>query len=143
MCCKLCTKYGKLPQNGTGKWVRVGVSSLWHDKVSNHELSAMHSDSEYCKWEEAQASLTGGIRGTLEVTVTHKCKSIIGALKCLYYLAKNDLPHTTNFSSLFDLCVNMGCDYMKELHQGGSVSYRSERVISEFLFSCLILSNKR
>ena len=135
MYCKLYIKYGKLPRNGTGKWVRVGASSLRHDKVRNHELSAMHRDSEYCRREEARASLTGGIRGALEVTVTRKRKSIIGALKCLYYLAKNELPHTTNFSSLIDLCVNMGCDYMKELHQGGNASYRSEQVISEFLFS--------
>ena len=82
----------------------------------------MHRDSEYCRREEARASLTVGIRGALEVTVTRKHKSIIGALKCLYYLAKNELPHTTNFSSVIDLCVNMGCDYMKELHQGGNAS---------------------
>ena len=67
MYCKLCIKYGKLPRNGTGKCVRVGASSLRHDKVSNHELSAMHRDSEYYKREEAQASLTGGIRSALEV----------------------------------------------------------------------------
>ena len=29
----------------------------------------------------------------------------------------------------------MGRDYMKELHRSGNASYRSEQVISEFLFS--------
>ena len=72
MYCKLCIKYGKLPRHGTGKCVRVGASSLRHDMVSNHEISAMHRDSEYCKREEAQASLTGGIRGALEVAVTRE-----------------------------------------------------------------------
>ena len=78
MYCKLCIKYGKRPKNGTGKWVRVGSSSLRHDKVRNHELSAMHRDSEYCKQEEAQASFNGGIRSALEVIVTRKHKSIKG-----------------------------------------------------------------
>ena len=57
------------------------------------------------------------------------------------FLAKNELPHTTNFSSLVDFCINMGCSYLKELHRGGNASYRSEQVVSEFLF-CLSESIK-
>ena len=58
-----------------------------------------------------------------------------GALKCLYFLAKNELPHTTKFATLLDLAINLGCDYMKELRRGGNASYRSEQTVSEFLFS--------
>ena len=83
MYCKLCIKYGKLPRNGTGKWVRVGASPLRHDKVRNHELSAMHLDSEYCKQEETQVSLTGGIRGALEFAVTCGHKSIYRGINFL------------------------------------------------------------
>ena len=133
MYCKLCKRYGKLPRNGTGKWVNTGATTLRHNKICKHKTSVMHRDAELCKREEVRSSMSGGIRGALEVVVTQERKSIIGALKYLYYLAKNELAHTTNFSSLIDLCINMGCNYMKELRRGGNASYRSEQVISEFL----------
>ena len=133
MYCKLCKRYGKLPRNGTGKWVNTGATTLRHNKICKHKTSVMHRDAELCKREEVRSSMSGGIRGALEVVVTQERKSIIGALKCLYYLAKNELAHTTNFSSLIDLYINMGCNYMKELRRGGNASYRSEQVISEFL----------
>ena len=133
MYCKLCKRYGKLLRNGTGKWVNTGATTLRHNKICKHKTSVMDRDAELCKREEVRSSMSGGIRGALEVVVTQERKSIIGALKCLYYLAKNELAHTTNFSSLIDLCINMVCNYMKELRRGGNASYRSEQVISEFL----------
>ncbi len=136
MYCKLCMRYGNLPRNGSGKWVKVGCTSLRHDKLLKHTASAMHRDSEISSHEEARASLTGGIRGALEVPITEERKAVIGALKCLYFLAKNELPHTTKFTSLVDFSINMGCSFMKQLRRGGNASYRSKQVVAEFLF-CL------
>ena len=48
-------------------------------RLATMNFLPLHRDSEYCKREEAQASLTGGIRGALEVAVTRERKSIIGA----------------------------------------------------------------
>ena len=62
----------------------------------------MHKDAERCRREEAHACASGGIRAALEVTVSRERRAVIGALKCLYFLAKNEIPHTTNFSSLLD-----------------------------------------
>ena len=41
MYCQLCMKYGKLPRNGSDKWVQVGFSFLWQDKIRMHECSVM------------------------------------------------------------------------------------------------------
>ena len=135
MYCQLCMKYGKLPRNGSGKWVQVGVTLLRQDKIRRHECSLMHRDAQRCKREENEARVTGGIRGVIEAGMTRERKAVIGALKCLYFLAKNKLPHTTKFATLLDLAINLGCDYMKELRRGGNASYRSEQTVSEFLFS--------
>ncbi|XP_070541421.1 uncharacterized protein [Ptychodera flava] len=61
--------------------------------------------------------------------------AVEGAMKCLYWLARNEIPHTTKFSSLVDLPVVrvLGCTYLDHLDQGGNVHNRSERTIQEFL----------
>ncbi|XP_077862323.1 zinc finger protein 862-like [Saccoglossus kowalevskii] len=56
-----------------------------------------------------------------------------GALKCIYWLAKNEIAHTTNYSSLMELMKGMGCSYLQHLDQGGNANYTSERVLQEFL----------
>lgn len=133
MYCKLCSKYNMLPRNGTGKWVTSGATSFRHDKLLLHQQSRSHRDAKRARVEEAQAEASGGIRAALEEAVSHERRAVIGALKCMYYLAKNELPHTTNFSGLISLAISLGCNYMKELNQGGNASYQSERVISEFV----------
>ncbi len=50
-------------------------------------------------------------------------KAIIGALKMMYWLAKEEIPHTTNFSSLKDLVVRLGCDYMRDLFVGRNADH--------------------
>ncbi len=135
MYCQLCIAYKKLPKNGSGKWVTVGTTTFRQEKLAKHECTVMHRDAESCKHQEVQSHVSGGIRAALEVGVTRQRKAVIGALKCLYFLAKNELPHTTNFSSLLDLAISLGCDYMRELRQGSNASYRSEQTIAEFLFS--------
>ncbi len=60
-------------------------------------------------------------------------RAAIGARKCLYWLAKNDIPHTTKYVSLIQLASNLGCTYFDSLHRGGNATYSSKRIIQEFL----------
>ena len=61
---------------------------------------------------------------------------MIGALKCMYFLTKHELPHTTTFSGLLDLAIDLGSDYLRSLRQAGNAHYRSEQIMSEFV-QCL------
>ena len=63
-------------------------------------------------------------------------RAIIGAMKCMYFLTKNELPHTTTFSELLDLAINLGSDYLRALRQAGNARYRSEQIMSEIV-QCL------
>ena len=65
-------------------------------------------------------------------------KALIGALKLMYWLAKQEVAHTTMFTSLKDLAIQLGCDYLNELSLGRNAHYTSEQIISELL-SCLSL----
>ena len=43
--------------------------------------------------------------------------ALIGAMKSLYWLAKQEIPHTTNYVPLMELVRNMGVDYLHYLNQ--------------------------
>ena len=58
-------------------------------------------------------------------------KTLIGALNLMYWLAKQEVAHTTKFSSLKDLAIQLGCDYLRELNIGRNAQYSSEQIISE------------
>ena len=56
----------------------------------------------------------------------------------MYWLAKQEVAHTTKFSSLKDLAIELGCDYLRELNLGRNAQYSSEQTIAELL-QCLSL----
>ena len=65
-------------------------------------------------------------------------KALVGALNLMYWLAKQEVAHTTTFNSLKDLAIQLGCDYLHELSLGRNAQYSSEQIISELL-QCLSL----
>ena len=81
-------------------------------QIGRHECSMMHRVAQCCKREENEAHLTGVIRGVIEAGMTRERKAVIGALRCLYFLVKNEMPHTTKFATLLDMAINLGYDYM-------------------------------
>ena len=70
-------------------------------------------------------------------------RAVIGALKCIYFWTENELPHTTNYLSLLDLAISLGCDYMKDLCQGSNASYRFKQTMAEFIFFFLQLHQEK
>ena len=133
MFCKLCTKYNKVAKNASGKWVTVGCIAFRHDRVLAHGKSSMHRDAERARLEEHQAASTGGIQAAFQESFSREKRAVIGALKCIYFLTKHEIPHTTNFSGLLDLAISLGCDYLRELRRGANATYRSEQAIAEFV----------
>lgn len=60
-------------------------------------------------------------------------KALVGALKMVYWLAKEEVTYTTKFTSLMQLSISLGVDYLRALHLGGNAHYTSDQVIAEFL----------
>ena len=75
----------------------------------------------------------GGVQQAFSQRVLIQQKVLVGALKMVYWLAKEEVAHTTKFASLMQLCTNLGADYLRELHLGGNACYTSEQIIAEFL----------
>ena len=57
-------------------------------------------------------------------------------MKSPYWLAKEEIPLTTKFSSLMDLAIQLGNEYFKDLHLGDNAHYTREQSIRELL-QCL------
>ena len=51
----------------------------------------------------------------------------------MYWLAKQEVAHTTKFNYLKDLAIQLGCD---ELYLGKNAQYSSEQILPELL-QCL------
>ena len=60
-------------------------------------------------------------------------QAIKGALKCLYWLAKEEIARQTKFSSLLQLGKFLGCSYLSELEVAKNASYTSHWMIDDFL----------
>ena len=61
--------------------------------------------------------------------------ALVGALKCtcMYWLAKREIAHTTNFESLIQLAISLGSTYLKELNQGDNAKYTPQESKFEFI----------
>ena len=60
-------------------------------------------------------------------------KFFCNALKCLYWLAKHEIPHTTNFNPLRDLCIDLGNTNLTRLQTAKNCTYSSEQSMHEML----------
>ena len=52
--------------------------------------------------------------------VSAERKAMIGALKCMYFLTKREIPHTTNFTPLCELGKALGAQYLQDMQCGGA-----------------------
>ena len=75
----------------------------------------------------------GGIQKAFAAVEIAKKKAMVGVLKCLYWLYKQDIPHTTKYVPLLELAKSLGATYLNDLHLGGNAHYTSERFLAASL----------
>ena len=136
--CSLCKQRNTKQQNNVGIWTDKPCSLLRRDMIQRHKDSKMHKEAEELKAARLASQKDGEIRQAFSDCIMIQRKALIGTLNLMYWLAKQEVAHTTKFSSLKDLAIQFGCDYLKELSLGRNAHYTSEQIISE-LFSCLSL----
>ena len=98
MFCTLCKQFNKIPRNRSGVWVSKGCMSFCYDKIKPHEQCASHKEAESDRAAKAASESSGGIQAALQETKSQQQRAVIGALKCVYFLTKIELSHTTTFS---------------------------------------------
>lgn len=136
--CSVCKRHGTKQRNSVGTWTDQPCASLRRDVLQRHKDSAMHKSAQQLEATRLASERDGGIRQAFCSRVVVQRKALIGALHLLYWLAKEEVAHTTKFNSLKDLAVKLGCDYLRELNLGRNAQYSSEQTIAELL-QCLSL----
>ena len=77
----------------------------------------------------------GGVQQAFTAVESAERKAMKAAMKCLYWLAKQEIPHTTNFTGLLQLVQSLGATYLSDLNIGGNAHYTSERFLQEAMTS--------
>ena len=96
----------------------------------------MHKEAQQVEVTRLAPKKDGGIRTAFSSRIAVQRKALIGALRIMYWLVKEEVAHTTKFNSLKDLSILLGCDYLQELNVGRNAQYTSEQSIAELL-QCL------
>ena len=123
-----------------GTWTDQPCASLRRDALRRRKDSTMHKAAQQLEAIRLAFERDGGIRQAFSSCVVVKRKALIGALHLLYWLAKEEVAHTTKFNSLKDLSIKLGCDYLRELNLGRNVQYSSEQARAELhVLQCLSL----
>lgn len=135
MLCSFCTKFNMKSKNGSGVWVSVPCTYLVRDSLLRHAKTKMHIEATDLEAHSIFAGKGQSIQSAVEHHTSLEKTALIGAFKIMYWLAKEEIPHTTHFASLLDLAKNLGCDYLNLLQKGESVNYTSQRIMPEILHS--------
>ena len=139
MLCSLCRKHSRRPAKarvGRAVWVDIPCRSLTRLSLVKHAKSESHCFAVQMEADLCSSKRDGGIAMALQRVVSAHRKAFIGALKCMYFLNHQEIPHTTKFVPLLELGKSLGASYLSDLHAGGNAHYTSERCMQEVL-QCL------
>ena len=114
MLCKLCRKHNRCPQKavvGKTTWVDVPCVTLTQNSLRRHSVSLSHLDAKKLEVHLYSSKGDGGIEQAFAIVVSAERKAMKAAMKCLYWLAKQKIPHTINFVGLLELVQSLGATY--------------------------------
>ena len=134
MLCKVCRKHNQRAQRvrqGCAVWVDVPCFNYKRDALKEHEKTNHHNVAVNMEAQLGLTAVDGGIKGALKEVMSAERKAFIGHLKCMYWLIKAEVPHTTNFESLVELCESLGCEYLQNIRKADNAKYSSERFMQE------------
>ena len=107
--------------------------SLRKDVLARHANSSMHKSTMMQEHDRLASQQGGGIEQAFSEAMSIEKKAALGTMKCLYWLAKNEIAHTTKYVPLLELVRSLGCSCFDSLRVGGNATYTSERMIQEFV----------
>ena len=123
---------------GVGKavWVDLPCTTITRQSLVKHSKTLSHIKAVKMEADLSSAQTDGGITMAFQRVVSAQRKAFIGALKCMYFLNKREVAHTTNFVPLLELGKSLGASYLADIQVGGNAHYSSERFMQEIV-ECL------
>ena len=87
---------------GKATWVDVPCKTIRRSALVAHKESRSHCEAVQMEVALQASKSDSGIERALDSVVSSQRKAFIAALKCMYFLNKREIAHTTNFVPLLD-----------------------------------------
>lgn len=116
--CSLCIKHQRRPRKcviGKAVLVVVPCTSFLRESLSCHGRSDAHKEAQV--FERARVLASQSIATEFEREETLNELAMEAAMKCIYWLCKREIAHTTNYVPL-DLCEDLSVDVLNSLFIG-------------------------
>ena len=115
---RLCRKHNRRPQKavvGKTTWVDIPCVTVTQTSLRRHDTSRSHLQAKRLEAQLCLSTRDGRLQQSFAVVESAERKAMKAAMKCLYWLAKQEIPHTTNFVGLLDLVKSLGAIYINDL----------------------------
>lgn len=129
MKCRVCQEHAIVPRSGSKIWTTKPCFQVRLDKTKNHARSKMHRHALLAEVNRVSGGIPRAFSDAFSVGIT----AAIGCCKCLYWLCKHEIVHTTIYPHLLALAENLGCEHFKALNVGCNATYTSPQIVAEFL----------
>ena len=83
------------------------------DSFRKQSQSLQHKDGVEKEQARERSSHDGRLQQVLQTQVSFNEAAIKTVMQCLYWLVKEEILHTTNYSSLLNAVEFMGCTQLK------------------------------
>ena len=123
--------------SGSDVFLTRGYTGTRPDVLSRHEGSTQHSTCAVTYRESLQRRSVK--RNINDIIRSSSCLTVDGeafcdALRWLYFLMKREIPHTTNFVPLRELCIQLGNSSLAHLVlEGKNRTYTFEQSMQEMM----------
>ena len=108
---------------------------MTRQSLTKHGASDAHTDAVKLEMHLSVSQRDGGIAQSFCAVQSAERKAMIGAMKCMYWLCRQEVPHITNFSALLELAKSLGVMYLSDFCLGKNAHYTSERFMQEAVSS--------
>ena len=134
MLCRTCKKHKtESKYNKSTVWSEIPCACIRKDSVRRHSQTLQHKDGVEKELAREQSSRDGGLLQAIQTQIALNRAAVKTAMQCLYWLVKEEIPHTTNYPSLPKAVYYMRCSHLKHLQCGENAKYTSRRITMEFL----------
>ncbi|XP_078590444.1 zinc finger protein 862-like [Branchiostoma floridae x Branchiostoma japonicum] len=131
--CATCKAYTPPRKGGLKVWTEVPCITIERPSLTKHQASDAHVDADKAETAAKAAAKDGGIAQALTKQVNLERVAFLGALRAMYWLNTNEVPHTTKFAGLLDMMKGLGLSYLSHLNKGGNCNYTSEGIMWEMV----------
>ena len=121
---------------GKAAWIKVPCKTITRQTLKDHADSNCHKEAMRVKSTCILSARHGGIPEAIDAILSLQRKAFISHLKCMHFLAKRKIAHTTKFTALIQLAKSLGSTYLGEYSMGGNIKYTSQPFLQEIVL-CL------